>query len=87
MSNDSVTAPMVSPFTWAAHIIEGRLVLSGYVPNDAARAELMAAAKVEPPARRRRRPDGARRRRPAGLGLAAAASVRELAGWRAAARR
>lgn len=43
---DSVTAPIVSPYTWGAHVSSGRLVLSGYVPNDAVRAELLAAARA-----------------------------------------
>ena len=44
--NDLVTAPAVSPFTWSAQLAEGRLVLAGYVPSEAAQAELLAAAKA-----------------------------------------
>ena len=44
--NDLVTAPVVSPFTWSAQLAEGRLVLAGYVPSEAAQAELLAAAKA-----------------------------------------
>ena len=42
---DRVTAPVASPYMWAAHSADGRLVLSGHVPNDAVRADLVAAAK------------------------------------------
>jgi outer membrane protein OmpA-like peptidoglycan-associated protein len=79
LTNDMVTAPVVSPFTWSAQLAEGRFVLAGYVPSEAARAELLAAAKagfgsivivdqMQPG-------DGA----PKGWANAAAASVRELA--------
>ena len=50
VTNDLVTAPVVSPFTWAAQLADGRLVLSGYVPSDAVRADLVAAAKASFPA-------------------------------------
>jgi OmpA-OmpF porin, OOP family len=46
---DNVTAPVVSPYTWAAQFTDGRLVLSGYVPNDAVRADLVAAARESLP--------------------------------------
>src|SRR5262249_25197477 len=46
---DGVTAPPVSPFTWAAEIVQGQLVLSGYVPTEALRAEIIAAAKKSLP--------------------------------------
>ena len=46
LTDDLVTAPVVSPFTWSAQLADGRLVLSGYVPSEAARAELLAAAKA-----------------------------------------
>lgn len=42
---DRVAAPVASPYNWAAHSADGRLVLSGHVPNDAVRADLVAAAK------------------------------------------
>jgi OmpA-OmpF porin, OOP family len=45
VTSTEVTAPPVSPFTWAAEIVQGRLVLSGYVPNDAVRADIVAAAR------------------------------------------
>jgi len=47
--SDELTAPPVSPFTWAAEIIQGQLVLSGYVPSDALRADIIAAAKMSLP--------------------------------------
>jgi hypothetical protein len=79
LTNDMVTAPVVSPFTWSAQLADGRLVLAGYVPSEAAQAELLAAAKagfgsmiivdqMQPG-------DGA----PKGWASAAVASVRELA--------
>jgi OmpA-OmpF porin, OOP family len=46
LTGDLVTAPLVSPFTWSAQLADGRLVLSGYAPNEAAQAELLAAAKA-----------------------------------------
>jgi OmpA-OmpF porin, OOP family len=49
VTSTEVTAPPVSPFTWAAEIVQGRLVLSGYVPNDALRADIVAAAKTSLP--------------------------------------
>jgi hypothetical protein len=45
LTADHVTAPVASPYMWAAHSADGRLVLSGHVPNDAVRANLVAAAK------------------------------------------
>jgi outer membrane protein OmpA-like peptidoglycan-associated protein len=44
--DDLVTAPVVSPFSWSAHFADGHLVLAGYVPTEAARLELLAAAKA-----------------------------------------
>jgi outer membrane protein OmpA-like peptidoglycan-associated protein len=49
VTSDEVTAPVVSPFTWSAEIAQGRIVLSGHVPNDALRADLVAAAKESLP--------------------------------------
>ena len=46
LTEDLVTPPVVSPFTWAARLADGRLVLSGYVPSEAARAELLAASRA-----------------------------------------
>jgi outer membrane protein OmpA-like peptidoglycan-associated protein len=49
VTSNEVTAPPVSPFTWAAEIVQGQLVLSGYVPNDALRADIVATAKKNLP--------------------------------------
>ena len=76
--NAQVSPPDVSPFTWAAQLSGKQLVLSGYAPTDAARADLAAAVKdalagielvdrMEPG-------DGA----PQGWATAAAVSVRAL---------
>jgi outer membrane protein OmpA-like peptidoglycan-associated protein len=78
LTEDLVTPPVVSPFTWAARLADGRLVLSGYVPSEAARAELLAAsrASVRGPVIDQMQPgDGA----PQGWSAAAAASIRGLA--------
>jgi OmpA-OmpF porin, OOP family len=75
---EEVTAPVVSPFTWSARWANKRLVMSGYVPSDAARAELQAAAKaIAPGAVDEMEPaDGP----PQGWASAAVASVRGLGG-------
>jgi outer membrane protein OmpA-like peptidoglycan-associated protein len=78
LTDDLVTPPVVSPFTWAARLADGRLVLSGYVPSEAARAELLAAsrASVRGAVIDQMQPgDGA----PQGWSAAAAASIRGLA--------
>ncbi len=76
---DQMTAPAVSPYTWGARLAEGRLVLSGFVPGEAARAELLAAAKAGHPnveiVDRMEPGEGA----PQGWAIVAHASVRELA--------
>jgi OOP family OmpA-OmpF porin len=76
---DQVTAPAVSPYTWAARMVEGRLVLSGYVPGETVRAELLAAAKASHPTveivDRMEPGEGA----PLGWAAAAQAGVREMA--------
>jgi len=79
LTNDQVTAPVVSPFTWSAKFADGRLELFGYVTSEAVRADLVAAVKgaftstvladhMEPG-------EGA----PQGWTAVAAASIRELA--------
>ena len=45
LSADAVMAPVVSPYMWSLERGEGRLLLGGYVPSEAARAELLAAAR------------------------------------------
>ena len=76
---DNVTAPVVRPFTWAAQFADGRLVLSGYVPNDAVRAGLVATARASLPGTvvidKMEPGEGA----PQGWAVAASASLRELA--------
>jgi outer membrane protein OmpA-like peptidoglycan-associated protein len=79
LANDLVKAPVASPFTWSAQWADGRLVLTGYAPGEAAREELLAAAKASVPngvVDDRMQPgEGA----PQGWASVAAASVRELA--------
>lgn len=43
---DEVTAPVVSPYVWAAQPADARLVLTGYVQTDAQRVEIVRAAKA-----------------------------------------
>ena len=45
IASDKVTAPVVSPYTWAAKHSGGQLVLTGHVPSDKLRDELVQAAK------------------------------------------
>jgi OOP family OmpA-OmpF porin len=79
LAADIVAAPAVSPYTWSALLADGRLVLSGYVPGDAARAELLAAVRGALPdvtvVDRMQPGEGA----PQGFTSATAASIRELA--------
>jgi outer membrane protein OmpA-like peptidoglycan-associated protein len=49
LTKEDVTPPTASPFSWTAQFANGRLVLSGHVPSDAARAEVMAAANAVAP--------------------------------------
>lgn len=77
--DDRITPPVVSPFTWAAKLADGRLSLSGYVPSEAGRAELIAAARAgglpaDAIADEMTFGDGA----PQGWAAAAAASLRAL---------
>src|SRR5262249_44132676 len=44
LADAKIGAPVVRPYTWSAQFAGGQLVLSGYVPGDQARAELLAAA-------------------------------------------
>ncbi len=78
VTSDLVTAPAVSPFTWSAQFADGRFVLSGYVPNDGVRADLVAAAKASMPGAsvidKMEPGDGA----PQGWADVVVASVREL---------
>jgi OOP family OmpA-OmpF porin len=76
---DAVTAPVVSPYTWAARRVGGQLVLSGYVANDKLHAEIVEAAKGGLPGvevvDRMQPGEGA----PQGWAAAASAALRELA--------
>jgi OmpA-OmpF porin, OOP family len=45
LGNDRVTAPTVSPFTWAARHGAGQIVLSGYVSGDKTREDIVTAAR------------------------------------------
>jgi OmpA-OmpF porin, OOP family len=77
--SEAVTAPVVSPFTWAAQYTGGRLVLSGHVPSEAARTELVAAARASLASGAvddQMDPGGGA---PQGFGAAAAAAVQGLA--------
>ncbi len=42
----SVAAPVIAPYLWEALKRDGRVVLRGYVPSDAERAEIRAAAEA-----------------------------------------
>jgi outer membrane protein OmpA-like peptidoglycan-associated protein len=46
INSDQLTAPVISPYAWTAKWADGRFELSGYVPGEAARTELVAAAKA-----------------------------------------
>lgn len=46
LTDDRVTAPRVKPFVWAAKNAAGQLLLSGYVPSERARSEILAAARA-----------------------------------------
>ena len=48
LASAKITAPVVSPYTWSAQFAGGQLVLSGHVPGNSARAELLAAAATAP---------------------------------------
>jgi OOP family OmpA-OmpF porin len=48
LANARIAAPVVSPYTWSAQFAGGQLVLSGHVPGDSVRAELLAAAGSAP---------------------------------------
>jgi outer membrane protein OmpA-like peptidoglycan-associated protein len=78
LTEDGVTAPVASPFTWSAQFADGRLVLAGHVP-EAVRAELLAAARTAFAGKsildRTQPAEGA----PQGWANAAAAGLRQLA--------
>jgi OmpA-OmpF porin, OOP family len=76
--SDEVTPPVITPYTWAAEFSDGRLMLSGHVPNEADHAHLLDAAKAATPNAQpldQMQPGvGA----PRGFAAAAMASLREL---------
>ena len=45
LASDKVRAPVVDPYAWAAQRSDGKLVLTGFVPSDQARDEIVAHAK------------------------------------------
>jgi OmpA-OmpF porin, OOP family len=49
LANNYVKAPAMSPYTWAAKLQDGRLVLTGHYPNDGAKEQLLAAARASLP--------------------------------------
>jgi OmpA-OmpF porin, OOP family len=49
LTDDRVLAPVVKPFVTAAKHAAGQLVLSGYVPSERARADILSAAKAALP--------------------------------------
>jgi OmpA-OmpF porin, OOP family len=49
LTDDRVVAPTVKPFVWSAKQGAGLLLLSGYVPSERARGEVLAAAKAALP--------------------------------------
>ena len=79
VTSDEVTAPVVSPFRWSAQLTAGRLALTGYVPSEAVREQLVSVARESLPGAEiidRMEPgDGA----PQGWAEMTIATVRELA--------
>ncbi len=45
LGTEKVTAPRVDPYTWAAKLAGNQVVLSGYVPGDKMREQILTAAK------------------------------------------
>ncbi len=46
LASVQITAPVASPFVWSAQYAGAQVILSGHIPGEAARAELLAAAKA-----------------------------------------
>ncbi len=44
--DDKVLAPTVKPFVWAANYAGNQVVMTGYVPGERARADILSAAKA-----------------------------------------
>lgn len=78
LESENIRAPQVNPHAWIAKLADGGLVLSGHVPSDGARADLLGVARskfAEAAIVDRMEPgEGAA----AGWSVAAAASIREL---------
>jgi OmpA-OmpF porin, OOP family len=51
LAKDEVRPPTVSPYTWSATVDANQFILAGFVPSQAARERLMAAAKAAFPKR------------------------------------
>jgi OOP family OmpA-OmpF porin len=49
LGGDEVTPPVVSPYVWAAKLADGQLLLSGSVPSEADRTELLSFARASAP--------------------------------------
>lgn len=45
LGGEKITAPSVSPYTWLAKLAGNQLVLTGYVPSEKAREDLLARAR------------------------------------------
>ncbi|MFQ5626060.1 MAG: flagellar motor protein MotB, partial [Methyloligellaceae bacterium] len=41
LTGDDVTPPVVKPFSWMAKYLQGSITLSGYVPSEAARTQIL----------------------------------------------
>jgi OOP family OmpA-OmpF porin len=76
--SDGVTPPVITPYTWAAEFSGGRLLLSGHVPNEADRAQLLDAAKAATPNAQPHDQMQPGVGAPRGFTAAAMASLREL---------
>ena len=78
LGSDRITAPAVSPYTWAARHGGGQVVLSGYVSGDKTRDDIVTAARAALPRAtvvdRMEVAEGA----PAGLTGVAIAALKEL---------
>jgi outer membrane protein OmpA-like peptidoglycan-associated protein len=48
LASATVSAPVVSPYTWSAQFAGGQLVLAGHVPSDTAKSDVQAAAASAP---------------------------------------
>ncbi len=51
LAKNEIVVPAISPYTWSASTDGKTLTLEGYVPSDAVRAEILAAARAAYPGR------------------------------------